>query len=238
VSEPVKSNSSGIPSLLDLGFRPRLLDLFCGGGGMGTGYYLAGFEIVGVDIVRQPRYPFAFFQADALEFLRLYGDRFDAIHASPPCQAYSRLAARHPERVYPDLVGPTRELLQALGKPYVIENVPEAPLRDPAVLCGSAFGLGTDDYQLRRHRAFETNWPLFNGAGCAHDDRPVISVAGHAGRAGRNNSGSSDERREAMGTPWLAGDSLPEAIPPRYGEYIGRQLFEYLARDLVAEAVA
>ena len=208
--------------------RPRLLDLFCGGGGAAMGYWLAGFDIVGVDIAKQPRYPFPFFQADAIEFAKFYGGRFAAIHASPPCQAYSRLAARHPDREYPDLVGPTRDVLQAAGVPYVIENVPEAPLIDPVVFCGSAFNLGTDKYQLRRHRAFETNWPLFNGAGCAHDDRPVISVAGHAGRASRNNSGSSAERREALATPWLAGDPLPEAIPPAYTEYIGKQLLAHL----------
>lgn len=207
-----------------MGVRPRLLDLFCGGGGTSTGYYLAGFDVVGVDIAKQPRYPFAFFQADALEFVKLYGDRFDAIHASPPCQAYSPLAARHPERVYPDLIEPVREALEATRRPYVIENVPGAPLKNPVVLCGSMFRLGTDEFQLRRHRAFETNWLLLPAGKCSHDDRPVISVAGHAGRAGRNNSGTSDERREAMGCPWLAGDALPEAIPPHYGEYVGSQL--------------
>jgi len=212
--------------------RPRLLDLFCGGGGAGTGYWLAGFEVVGVDSAKQPRYPFSFFQADALEFARLYGDRFDAIHASPPCQAYSRLAARHPDREHPDLIGPTRAVLQALGKPYAIENVPDAPLLEPVVLCGSAFGLGTDEYQLRRHRAFETNWPLMVQP-CSHDDRPVLSVAGHAGRASRNCSGSSAERREAMGAPWLAGEAMPEAIPPAYTEFIGRQLIAH-ATELVA----
>jgi len=147
--------------------RPRLLDLFCGGGGASMGYWLAGFEVVGVDTAKRGRYPFAHFQADALEFVRMYGRDFDAIHASPPCQAYSRLAARHPEREYPDLIEPTREALQATGKPYVIENVPEAPLIEPVVLCGSSFFLGTNDeqYQLRRHRAFETNWPLM-GRSC------------------------------------------------------------------------
>jgi DNA (cytosine-5)-methyltransferase 1 len=206
--------------------RPRLLDLFCGGGGASMGYWLAGFEVVGVDIAKQPRYPFAFFQADALEFAEVWGDRFDAIHASPPCQAYSRLAARHPDREYPDLIGPTREVLQKLGNlgiPYVIENVPEAPLRDPVTLCGSSFELGTDEYQLRRHRAFEANWPL-RGRICTHDERPTISVAGHAGRASRNGSGTSAERREAMGIPWLTADTLSEAIPPAYAESIGHQL--------------
>lgn len=208
--------------------RLRLLDLFCGGGGASAGYWLAGFDVVGVDVARQPRYPFPFFQADAIEFCRLYGDSFDAIHASPPCQAYSRLAKRHPDREYPDLVGPTRDVLKAAGVPYVIENVPEAPLADPVILCGSAFRLGTEEFQLRRHRAFETNWPLLDFSGCAHDDRPTISVAGHAGRAGRNGSGTSAERREAMGIPWLGAEVLSEAIPPAYTEYVGGQLLDWV----------
>lgn len=201
------------------------------------GYWLAGFEVVGVDVAKQPRYPFTFFQAEAIEFCKLYGHRFDAIHASPPCQAYSRLAARHPDRVYPDLVGPTRDVLEATGKPYVIENVPEAPLVNPVIVCGSAFGLGTDNFQLRRHRAFETNWPLDDYAGCAHDDRPTVSVAGHAGRAGRNGSATSAERREAMEIPWLGAETLSEAIPPAYTLHIGGHLFDWLAYDPHEECV-
>ena len=213
--------------------RPRLLDLFCGGGGASMGYWLAGFEVVGVDSAKQPRYPFTFFQADALEFASLYGHRFDAIHASPPCQAYSRLAARHPDREYPDLIGPTREALQACDVPYVIENVPEAPLIDPVILSGSAFGLGTADYKLVRRRAFETNWlaerPFHMTMG---DQRPAISVAGHAGRAGRNMSGTSAERRKAMRIPWLPSETLSEAIPPDYTEWIGGHLLNRLEDDL------
>lgn len=229
--------SAATPSLFGAR-RPRLLDLFCGGGGASMGYWLAGFEVVGVDNARQPRYPFAFFQADALEFAHAYGDRFEAIHASPPCQAYSRLAVRHPDREYPDLVGPTREVLVSIGVPYVIENVPEAPLIEPITFCGSQFGLGlgTDDYQLRRHRAFEANWPLRNGYSCRHDDRPTISVAGHAGRAGRNGSGTSAERREAMGIPWLAADTLSEAIPPAYSEAIGHQLMGFVLDEFSVAA--
>lgn len=200
------------------------------------GYWLAGFEVVGVDLAKQPRYPFAFFQADALEFVAMYGERFDAIHASPPCQAYSRLAKRHPEREYPDLVPATRQVLEATQRPYVIENVPEAPLLDPVVICGSVFRLGTDEFQLRRHRAFETNWPLMPVGSCNHDDRPTISVAGHAGRAGRNGSGTSAERREAMEIPWLGSEALSEAIPPAYTEHIGYQLRKFVTETEVRRA--
>lgn len=211
-----------------------MLDLFCGGGGAGMGYWLAGFDVCGVDAAKQPRYPFPFFQADALEFLALYGSRYDAIHASPPCQAYSTLAKRWPDREYPDLVEPTRELLVASGRPYVIENVVGAPLVDPVMLCGSMFGLGAEDAQLRRHRAFETNWPLREPEDCAHDERRTLSVAGHAGHAGRNGSGTSAERREAMGIPWLPSETLSEAIPPQYTEFIGKQLATHLVSAVAA----
>jgi DNA (cytosine-5)-methyltransferase 1 len=147
------------------GVRPRLLDLFCGAGGAAVGYHRPGFDVVGVDIKPQSNYPFEFHQADALEF-PLEG--FNAIHASPPCQGYSQLAAMHPGREYPLLIEPTRELLLSTGLPYVIENVEGAPLpRHPQLdgtwgfwLCGSMFGLGVTRGFLRRHRLFETNFPV------------------------------------------------------------------------------
>src|SRR5262245_32328515 len=141
------------------GMRPRLLDLFCGAGGAAVGYDRAGFQVVGVDIAPQPNYPFTFGEADALEYLKwivlpsLGARKFAAIHASPPCQRWST-KTRNPER-HPDLIEPVRVLLESTGLPYVIENVPDAPLRDPVQLCGSSFGLG-----VQRHRSFETNFPL------------------------------------------------------------------------------
>ena len=139
--------------MADIPACPRLLDLFCGAGGAAMGYHRAGFTVVGVDINPQRHYPFEFHQADALEF-DVSG--FDAIHASPPCQAFTAYK-RRPNHVgdYPDLIWPTRQKLIASGVPYVIENIPKAPLLNPITLCGSSFGL-----DVRRHRLFESNVPL------------------------------------------------------------------------------
>jgi DNA (cytosine-5)-methyltransferase 1 len=151
--------------------KPRLLDLFCGAGGAAMGYSRAGFEVVGVDIEPQRRYPFEFIKGDAIVGLESLLARgldhyllcdFDAIHASPPCQAYGSLRALNPTKDYPRLIEPTRELLVAIGLPYVIENVPGAPLIDPVRLCGSMVGL-----PIRRHRLFECTFPVLR-ARCQH----------------------------------------------------------------------
>ena len=132
----------------------RLLDLYCGAGGAAAGYAHHGFEVVGVDIAPQRRYPYTFFQGDALDYLRHFGKAFDAVHASCPCQAFTK-AWRIQANDHPDLITPTRELLRELGLPYVIENVPGAPLENPIELCGAMFGL-----QVYRHRLFEGSFPV------------------------------------------------------------------------------
>lgn len=189
--------------------KPRLLDLFCGAGGAGMGYRLAGFNVTGVDNRPQKRYPLEFICADALEYLRECGHSFDVIHASPPCQGNTHLRSMWPDREYEDLIPATRDLLLALGKPYVIENVEGAILRFPARLCGTSFGLGTGDAELRRHRLFETNWPLLcppcahgarfqsisvNGIGNALRGRAVISIFGGGGADRRYSKPSTDKR--------------------------------------------
>lgn len=138
---------------------PRLLDLFCGAGGTAMGYYQAGFEVIGVDMNPQPHFPFEFIQADAMTFPI---EGFDVIHASPPCQLYSA-ANRFVRRPYPDLVGPIRQRIRHTGLPYVIENVPGAPLLNPGTLCGTMFGLS-----VYRHRLFESNLPLTFPSRCTH----------------------------------------------------------------------
>ena len=160
--------------------KPRLLDLFCGAGGAAKGYQRAGFYVVGVDIKPQPRYcGDEFHQADALTF-PLEG--FDAIHASPPCQAYSPLANMWSEREYPQLIEAIRDRLAETEITFVIENVPGAPLLAPITLCGTMFGLGYGDADLRRHRCFEVHPGLFAlQPPCSHGGRRTIGVYGGGG---------------------------------------------------------
>ena len=212
------------------------------------GYHRAGFEVVGVDIANQPHYPFKFIRADALELLDSpWFDRqaFDLIHASPPCQHYSDLAGRNRNAdEHPDLIGPTRDALGRLPQPYVIENVEGAPLIAPTTLCGTAFMLGVDGYRLRRHRLFETNWPLayLPVCSCARDSRPIIDVSGggptHAPRkdkgGGRTYKGTVAQKAAAMGIDWMTGAELVEAIPPDYAQTIGHKFLIWKGARLVA----
>ena len=209
--------------------RPRLLDLFSGAGGAAVGYHRAGFEVVGVDHRPMPRYPFEFIQADALEFCREHGGEFDAIHASPPCQAYSVLRHCYAAGELPDLLAPMRDALEATGRPWVIENVVGAPLRHYIQLCGAAFGLRT-----YRHRRFESSEMMMQPPHTRHtvrvnrrkqrrkehwDAGGFVTVVGDIGRyAGP----------EAMGIDWMTGNELSQAIPPAYTEYIGSRLREAL----------
>lgn len=197
------------------------------------GYHRAGFDVVGVDINPQPRYPFEFYQEDALTFLSDHGHEFDAVHASPPCQSWSPLHALSPEKDYPELIAPTRaalaELVWRRRVPAVIENVMSAPLikSSSVVLCGGMFGLRT-----YRHRRFESWLHL------ATPDHPrhIIRTATKQRRA-RWNEGwhvsitgdvGTYVGPEAMGINWMTGNELCEAIPPAYTEFIGRQLIEQI----------
>lgn len=230
--------------------RPRLLDLYCCEGGAAVGYHRAGFDVVGVDFQPQRRYPYEFHQADALQYLVDHVCEFDAVHASPPCQAYSITRHSH-SKEHPDLVGSTRDALAATGLPYVIENVVGAPLVDPLTLCGSEFGLTATDVDgtplaLRRHRLFESNVFLLGAGGCRHD--PKVQVGGVYG-GGMSDRMKSVERFKAIGsqrggyTPAksvraaLLGinhdmtlHGLSQSIPPAYTEHVGRQVLVHLAR--------
>jgi DNA (cytosine-5)-methyltransferase 1 len=213
--------------------RPRLLDLFCCAGGAGMGYHRAGFEVVGIDIAKQPRYPFEFHQADALEYLAAHGHEFDAIHASPPCQEYSVTKSLPWVGDYPKLIDPVRDLLIRIGKPYVIENVPGAPLVSPVTLCGTMFGL-----KLIRHRLFETSPVIwFPPASCACKNVGTASHRGFSSFANgaqaitvAGNNYAIADGRQAMGIDWMSKSELSEAIPPAYTEYIGKQLLAVLEK--------
>ncbi len=205
-------------------------------GGAAVGYHCAGFLIVGVDNRPQPRYPFPFIQMDALEAMdRLlagegllasdgrtyYLSDFDAIHASPPCQGYSR-ALRHLAAPQPMLVDAVRERMN--GTLYVIENVPGVVMPVAFVLCGTAFGL-----RVYRHRYFETSVMMLS-PGCAHE-RPAMnphSVAGRKRMIAEYGNCGEVLWRNVMGVPWMNKAEAREAIPPVFTEYIGRRLMEYL----------
>jgi DNA (cytosine-5)-methyltransferase 1 len=221
------------------GSRPRLLDLFCGAGGCSVGYHRAGFDVVGVDINPQPRYPYEFHQGDAMTYPL---DGFDVIHASPPCTAYSITRHSH-KRQHPDLLPAVRERLEASGLPWVIENVPGAPMPGALVLCGSEFNLTAYDpasgreLMLRRHRLFESNVWLMGAGGCHCNGNDIGGVYG-GGSTDRNHARdvrrggytpSNTVAKALMGIKWMTRDRLTQAIPPAYTQFIGEQLIEALA---------
>jgi DNA (cytosine-5)-methyltransferase 1 len=213
----------------------RLLEPFGGAGGSGEGYRRAQFDVTCVDIADQPHCPHRFIQADAFEYIAEHGHEFDAIHVGPPCQGYSTTRALH-GNYYPRWIAPLRILLDHIGVPYVIENVEgaRAHMRNPVRLCGSSFGLG-----VRRHRLFETSWPIAMAPQCAHHLQPApIDVTGTgASRIGpRLDGGGGNSRkprnlahaREVMGIDWMTRTELAESVPPAYTEWLGEQLLEHL----------
>jgi DNA (cytosine-5)-methyltransferase 1 len=214
------------------GGRPRILDLFCGAGGCSVGYHRAGFEVVGVDIKPQPNYPFKFVQGDALGVL---GDRadladegFTVIHASPPCQAHTGVPNKRADHY--DVLEETRELLQATGLPWVLENVPGAPMPDAFLLCGSTFGL-----PIVRHRLFETSFPV----GLVPSLCPQRSwdrAVEHPGCYPYAHGSWRDAWREhVLPTvwPWMTLEEAGQAIPPAYTRWIGERLREHLSASLI-----
>jgi DNA (cytosine-5)-methyltransferase 1 len=211
---------------------PRALDLYCCAGGAARGLQLAGLHVTGVDIAPQPHYcGDRFILGDALAFLRDADlSQYDFIWTSPPCQAHTALKHAPGTKEYVDLIGPTRQLLLRLDLPWVIENVEGAPLINPITLCGSMFNLRTPDgAELRRHRLFETSFPLL-APPCQHGKGPVIGIYGGHFRdrrrpAGANHRSGSNLPREhgfiAMGIDWpMSTAEVSEAIPPAFSRYI------------------
>lgn len=216
------------------------------------GYSRAGFDVTGVDLKPQKRYPFEFIQEDAIEYLEEHGHEYDAIHASPPCQAYSTITRvwKGKAESHPKLIIPVRQQLIHLGIPYIIENVEGArrDLIDPIMLCGTMFGLQTDEgNQLLRHRYFECSFSnLVLVPNCQHNGGSAIGVYGGGQNPSRKRAvsvygstgGSSnrdktngfnvEQRKKAMGIDWLANKELCQAIPPAYTEFLGKFLVRHL----------
>lgn len=218
----------------------KLLDLFCGAGGCTKGYQRAGFYVVGIDNRPQPHYcGDEFYQADALEYVAEHGAEYDAIHASPPCQAYQMMNFVNFKRwgfvsPAPKLIEPTRKLLRESGKPFVIENVQGAPLETSIILCGASFGLS-----MARHRHFESNILLY-ALPCSHRGKEIFAIYGALRRRvvikrvdGTPSSvavSSIEDARRIMQIDWMDDGEIQEAIPPAYTEFIGKQLMQYLER--------
>jgi DNA (cytosine-5)-methyltransferase 1 len=199
----------------------RALDLFCCAGGAARGLQQAGYHVTGVDIRPQPRYAGdVFIQADAMEVDWM---GYDLIWASPPCQRYSCMRPELADS-HPDLIGPVRDRLLALGTPYIIENVEGAPLRNPLMLCGTMFGL-----LVIRHRLFETNPPIyFPPATCTHQ-RPVVTRGKRPDRDRHyacvvGHSSDLEFTRLAMGINWMSTREISQAIPPAYARWLAEQI--------------
>jgi len=230
-----------------MSIQPKLLDLFCGSGGAAMGYYRAGFDIVGVDNAPQPDYPFEFHQGDAIKYLEAHSGSFDAVHASPPCQAYSTgVVSRSSKwnhtkgKDEPALIGEVHARLEELDLPWVIENVmgARAHMPEPSfVLCGSMF-----DRPIPRHRVFASNIGVTapehpNCRGLAKRsaaefgwDYRDMSVTGKGRRAG-----TSERWSFLLGIYWpMRQHGLAEAIPPTYTEFIGRELMAHIESERAA----
>ncbi len=196
------------------------------------GLHWAGFDVTGIDIKPQLRYPFRFIQGDAVAFCDEHGHEFDFIWASPLCQRHSSLAALHPSVKYACFISATRDSLQRSFRPWVMENVPGAPLINPVMLCGSSFGL-----QVRRHRLFESTFSI-DPPDCDHETQPEpIDCSGTGSRRlGQRLDGKGgnsrkplnlEQAREAMGIDWMNRYEISQAIPPAYAEFIARQFLSH-----------
>lgn len=232
-------------STTTLNQRPRLLDLYACEGGAAVGYHRAGFDVTGIDLEPRfaKRYPFEFHAADAIEYVKEHGHEFDAIHASPPCQRYSITnAARQAD--YPDLIAPTRDALNATGKPWVIENVVGAPLINATALTWPMFYepgsvLDDDDTPLTmlRERRFESNIPL-----TAPTPRTIPTgsqIAGSYGGARRDKLEARTIRHggyvpakhvqeRLLGIDWMTQHGLYQSLPPVYTEWVGLLLRQHI----------
>lgn len=214
----------------------KLLDTFCKAGGCSVGYHRAGFEVTGVDIEPQPKYPYEFIQADAMEILRdkAFLSKFDVIHASPVCKRYSTITkTAGTNEDHPDQILEVRELLKASGKCYVIENMPGSPLQNYVELCGTMFGLN-----VVRHRWFECEPALFFPPAACNHHKPVVKHGRKPDRlknfaAVTGHFSDVEFAQKSMGIDWMGQHELAQAIPPAYTEWIGLQIQEHCASTLL-----
>jgi DNA (cytosine-5)-methyltransferase 1 len=220
--------------------RPRALDLFCGAGGAGVGLHRAGFDVRGVDLDPQPRYPFPLARADlslaanVWRAIALSSPNF--IWASPPCQRWTPHAQQHgTEDQHSDLIEPMRAILRewqaALpGRAWIMENVPRAPLRNPVVLTGCMFGLNT--YRRRHFECSFTALAPKPGKPFGPKTRPgSVTITGHSGGSSKRDGWSNGDKaawQAAMGIDWMLNREMAEAIPPAYSEFLGRQALRFL----------
>lgn len=226
--------------------RPLLIDLCCKAGGSSMGYYRAGFDVIGIDVQPQRRYPFDFVRADLRKLTPadLLAYRPAAIAASPPCKVFTTLKA-FSDPGHENLIPATRTLLRRTGLPYVIENVPGAPLHWPIALCGSMFGLG-----VRRHRLFELGRWRTEQPACRHAEQDAASpgypvLRYHAGKprvvmspvlgvygGGQGlGEGEVERWRHAMGIEWMSRRELAQAVPPAYTQWLGERLIGLIQRS-------
>lgn len=227
--------------------RPKLIDLYCNAGGAAMGYHRAGWDVVGVDIHPQPRYPFAFIQADVTTLDARFLRWFDGAHASPPCQGYSAMRHAPGAKGAPLLIDRTRDMLEQAGIPWVLENVEAAGWAMPGAvcLCGTMFGLGAHGCELHRHRLFQSSFPIVPPSPCQHTGGPVIGVYGgharvrsakHGGRGTRDvwPHGHKEAAQTAMGIDWATLAEMSEAIPPAYTQHIGKQMLAFASTERLA----
>lgn len=214
------------------GRKLRALDLYCKAGGASRGLADAGYDVTGVDIEPQPNYPYTFVQGDALAQDPRWVSSFDLVWASPPCQKFSAYRRKDPTTIgneAQNLIPKTRKLLQASGRPWIMENVPGAPLRSPCILCGSMFGL-----MVRRHRWFETSDPIAQPKCQHHLQQGSFPCAGN-----RTNPRKTVEigvwripletQQKAMGISWMNLEELSQAVPPAYASHLARALSKEIA---------
>lgn len=189
----------------------KMLDLCCGGGLAGAGYWLSGCftEIVGIDVLDMRRsYPFDFIQGDAFALDYDFLSQFDFIHASPPCQGYSDLTPEYARDRHPRLIPNAHLMLKAWGGPHVIENVRGALKDLRPTLCLSGFDVSLP---MQRNRYFH----IYEAGSCASSNEfQALHLSEKSIRGSDEttawNSSENDLRHLDETIAWNSHESVPE----------------------------